>query len=508
MAEHTYAESDLGASRAAPPRSFGGVVRSGAAPEGFDDLERFPEYDFGPLRVRVPAEAQLRMADPDALYSDAAFFVFPDGTVRLSVLAAPREGRLWPERAEEIATMQANLGAGVRAYSGEWGQELQITDDGATNWVIGVDGPRWMLLGRSSCSDGVDGGLVETMRDMIRSSRVFRGNEALPARTPLPLRSPGTFDTEHEATDRTGSTPYTGVITLVLPKIDAPVADDPGDRPRRTGASGAAVPDPRDGAAHHSAATTIWASADRASAHRPTPDPAFASRVPPTSRSDHRATAVGSTRAGAAGQDSHDEVSRARLDSVRHSEPTAPRSRVGLLAAAALVLLAAAAAVVLTERGSPPDTWQRLASPQQVNSTQQPGQTPRDGDPATPTPPRSTAPAPEAAWPLAAGPALGAALPVPAAPSPPPVMTPAKSNPAPGTGAANRLTNAARPTAPDTTWTSVPPVTGPSRSEPARQTASKDQTRRSKSRPTRNDRTQGDGLIGALSNDVLGVGPG
>lgn len=193
---------------------------------------RYPDHhiecDFGPLRVRVPTAAWPRMSDPDDRYSDAVFFDLPHGTVRLSVLAAPRAGGLWLERAEEIAAERARAGELVYAYGGEWGPELRITDATTTNWVIGREGPRWMLLGRATCEAGdgsaetgdgrVDGrvdGLADTMRAMMSASVVVRGDEPLPVRTPLPLTDPGASGA-HQPVDAQAS-PYTGAMTLYIP---------------------------------------------------------------------------------------------------------------------------------------------------------------------------------------------------------------------------------------------------------------------------------------------------
>lgn len=538
MAEHAYDEFDLAASRPeAAVRSFGIPVRSDATPESWDDLERYPEYDFGPLRVRVPVEAELRMADSNAMYSDAAYFVFPDGKVRLSVLAAPRGGHLWPQRAEEIATMQANLGADVRAYTGEWGQELQITDDGETNWVIGVDGPRWMLLGRSTCSVGADTDLADTMRDMIRSSVVFRGNEPLPVRTPLPLREPGTFVPEDTAEDRT-ETPYAGVVTLIMPKIEAPVTDAPTTRQANTGAGNGAVAGNGDGLAagpRH----ILDPAAEAQIAPAPVgpavanPDWAIAARAASnsgsagnTAPSDGRSAPVEPAPEARVQPSGDDELGRRRLATVADTDRGAPRSRGGLLGAAALVLVVAVAGLVFALRGSTPGTPEpSLASPQQVNEKQS---YPDDAYAATPKAPKvvTQAPVPQAAPPLAAGPALKGAAPVPGVPGAKPVAprvaAPVRSNPAPANAAARPLPNAstsanssaaARKPATSTSRSTAPAAAGPA---PSRQAASDDYTDsqprdsrlRSRGNNGRDNRGEDDGPLGALSDDVLHVVPG
>jgi len=504
MAEHAYDEFDLAASRPeAAVRSFGTPVRSEATPESWDDLERYPEYDFGPLRVRVPAEAQLRMADPDQMYSDAAFFVFPDGKIRLSVVAAPKGGRLWPERAEEIATAQANLGADVRCYTGEWGQELQITDDGETNWVIGVDGPRWMLLGRSTCPAGAENDLSHTMRDMIRSSVVFRGNEPLPVRTPLPLREPGTFEAGEPVEDRADG-PYGGVVTLILPKVEAPVAADPGDPSTPAPAAPVANPD--------------WATAARAASGSQAVDP----------HTDHEPSPAEPVREAPASDHGGDELQRRRL--AADTAVAAPRRRGGLLSAAALVALVAIvglAGLVMALHGSDSSAAEpSIASPQPVNERLTPKQAyPDDAYPGTANAPKvlPQAPAPKAAPPLAAGPALKGAAPVPGAPAARPatprVAAPVRSNAVPANGAARAPAGAATyagaartPATGPSRATPAPAVVEPARPDPAHQAASDDYSdghprgSRSRGRGGRGDGA--DGPVGALSNDLLGVVPG
>lgn len=221
MSEQPLDEVELASIRPSKRvQRLGGRRIAGVPPEV--DLSWCDEVDFGPLRVKVPPEAQLRMSREDEVYSDAVFFDFPDGKIRLSVLAAPRSGRLWPERAEEIATSQARLGAQVSSVWGQWGRELHIADNGERNWVIGVDGSRCMLLGRATWPADNDPDLVETMRAMVRSSVVVRGTDPLPVRAPLALRRPGAV--EDEATER--ESPYSVPVQLVPASSVTTAADE------------------------------------------------------------------------------------------------------------------------------------------------------------------------------------------------------------------------------------------------------------------------------------------
>ena len=187
--------------------------RLSAAPEpvGRTDLTGHTVLDLGSLRVPMPVGARPRMVDEEGHASDAVFVTLPSGRVRLSVLAVPRNTRLWPDLSEEIAAAQSTAGAEVTSECGEWGSELRIAGDGELNRVIGLDGPRWMLLGRATWPADAGSGPAETMREMMRGSVVVRGEDAVPARAPLPLTS--AVQSAEETSAQTG--PYHSVVQLV-----------------------------------------------------------------------------------------------------------------------------------------------------------------------------------------------------------------------------------------------------------------------------------------------------
>lgn len=205
-----------------PVRAFGRTGTAEASPDS-DPCATYPELDFGPLRVRVPPQASVRMSLEDEIYSGAVFFDFPSGSVRLSLFAVPQSGKLWPERAEEIAVAQSNIGAAVSSVWGVWGRELHIVHNAEYNWVIGLDGSRWMLLGRATWTDEAGWELVEVMRSMIQHSVVDRGDQPLPVRAALPLHRPG-FSPEDEDNDR--ATPYSVVMTLLQPPSEEALPED------------------------------------------------------------------------------------------------------------------------------------------------------------------------------------------------------------------------------------------------------------------------------------------
>jgi Protein of unknown function (DUF3710) len=160
--------------------------------------------DFGPLRFRIPDEARLRAENTAGTVARTVHLLVPTGHVDLSVLAAPRSSPLWPEIAEEVATVQGNSGAQVRSEPGEWGPEVLAVSDDELSWFIGVDGPRWMLYGVATGPAAGSAELGATLREIIRGSVVRRGVEPLPVKTPLALTPPAQ---RRQAAEETGEHP-------------------------------------------------------------------------------------------------------------------------------------------------------------------------------------------------------------------------------------------------------------------------------------------------------------
>jgi len=167
--------------------------RGGAGPFDVDDPDGFDiegGLDFGSLRVPMPARAQLQVEHGSGELLRAVHVLVPAGRVSLSALAAPRSSPLWRDLAEEIAGSLAKDGARVWAEWGSWGREVLAGSKGALSRFIGVDGPRWMLYGVATGPAEDAAELVDTLREMIRSTVVTRGPDPLPVKTVLPLRLP------------------------------------------------------------------------------------------------------------------------------------------------------------------------------------------------------------------------------------------------------------------------------------------------------------------------------
>jgi hypothetical protein len=63
---------------------------------------------------------------------------------------------------------------------------------------IGVDGPRWFLRGVLSGPAAIDEGAAETLFDVVRSTVVVRGDEAMAPRELLSLKLPEQPETADE----------------------------------------------------------------------------------------------------------------------------------------------------------------------------------------------------------------------------------------------------------------------------------------------------------------------
>lgn len=146
--------------------------------------------DFGSLRIPIPARAQLQVEKGSGELLRAVHVLVPSGRVSLSALAAPRSNPLWRGLSGEIADSLSVDGARVRTQWGEWGREVEAGSNGALSRFIGVDGPRWMLYGVAT--GPADGALelAEVLREMMRKTVVYRGQDPLPVKTVLPLRLP------------------------------------------------------------------------------------------------------------------------------------------------------------------------------------------------------------------------------------------------------------------------------------------------------------------------------
>ncbi|WP_020145518.1 DUF3710 domain-containing protein [Terracoccus sp. 273MFTsu3.1] len=125
--------------------------------------------------------------------------VIGESAVQLQAFAAPRTEGVWIDIRNEIAASIVDAGGTAEVVTGEFGEELltrmpQAGPDGRTVFMparfVGVDGPRWFLRAVVSGRAAIEPAAAEAVHDVIRTTVIDRGEEAMPPRELLPLRLP------------------------------------------------------------------------------------------------------------------------------------------------------------------------------------------------------------------------------------------------------------------------------------------------------------------------------
>ena len=125
--------------------------------------------------------------------------VIGDSAVQLQAFAAPRTEGVWIDIRNEIAASIVDSGGTAEVLTGEFGEELltrmpQAGPDGRTVFMparfVGIDGPRWFLRAVVSGRAAIEPEAAEAVHDVIRTTVIDRGDEAMPPRELLPLRLP------------------------------------------------------------------------------------------------------------------------------------------------------------------------------------------------------------------------------------------------------------------------------------------------------------------------------
>jgi Protein of unknown function (DUF3710) len=187
--------------------------RVGAHAKGPYDITEAPRgvqrLDLGSLQIPAVEGVEVRVqADPDGTIQQVVL-VHGQNALQLGVFAAPRSEGIWDEVRDEIRQSLIADGARPSEISGEYGQELLArlrSPDGPTDLrFVGVDGPRWMVRGvfqgRAAVDPSAAGPLLECLHELV----VDRGQEAKPAREPLPLRLPREMAEQAEQAPQPGT---------------------------------------------------------------------------------------------------------------------------------------------------------------------------------------------------------------------------------------------------------------------------------------------------------------
>ncbi|MBA2952442.1 DUF3710 domain-containing protein [Nocardioides sp. MAH-18] len=172
------------------------------------DVDDFPgslddgreRVDLGALVLTVTAGLDVRLQVDEATERVQSVLVAgPEGAVELRVFAAPRHGDLWGDVRPRIASEYAQRGGTATEHDGRYGRELLCqltvrTEDGRTatqpSRVVGINGPRWMLRATLLGRPAVEPHTAGPWDDVIASTVVRRGAQAMPVGSELPLTLP------------------------------------------------------------------------------------------------------------------------------------------------------------------------------------------------------------------------------------------------------------------------------------------------------------------------------
>ena len=152
--------------------------------------------------------------------------VIGESAVQLQAFAAPRTEGVWIDIRNEIAASIVDSGGTAEVVTGEFGEELltrmpQAGPDGRTVFMparfVGIDGPRWFLRAVVSGRAAIEPDAAEEVHDVIRTTVIDRGDEAMPPRELLPLRLP---EVPAEAAQAAEPTEATGPTEQGAPRLD------------------------------------------------------------------------------------------------------------------------------------------------------------------------------------------------------------------------------------------------------------------------------------------------
>jgi len=176
------------------PAAVGAAGRGFGPYDASDEPPEVPHLDLGALRIPAVEGVEVRMQAANDGTISQVVLVHETSVLQLAVIAAPRSDGVWDELRSEIRQQLFAEGAAAEEVDGVYGTELRArvrTPDGLTDLrFVGVDGPRWMVQAVFQGTVVADPDAAQPLINCLRGLVVHRGHEAMPVRTPLPLRLP------------------------------------------------------------------------------------------------------------------------------------------------------------------------------------------------------------------------------------------------------------------------------------------------------------------------------
>jgi hypothetical protein len=129
----------------------------------------------------------------------------PDGKLQVRALAAPKSGGLWDDERAGIIETITKAGGQASEVDGPFGPEVQVLEmvpvagegeagQGLTEpqpaRFVGVDGPRWLLVGKISGPAAASPELIRPLEEVFADIVVVRGDHPAAPRDLLDILLP------------------------------------------------------------------------------------------------------------------------------------------------------------------------------------------------------------------------------------------------------------------------------------------------------------------------------
>ncbi len=199
--EVTDLDSDVAADEVVPDETAGTVTPGAEGPLDRSAVDDDSDYlNLGPIWIKGIQGMELRLeVNEQEQHITGLTAVLGESAVQLQAFAAPRTEGVWIDIRNEIAKSITDAGGTAEVVTGPFGEELQTRmpqsgPDGRTVFMparfVGIDGPRWFLRAVVSGRAAIDPAAAGPVHELIRTTVIDRGGEAMPPRELLPLRLP------------------------------------------------------------------------------------------------------------------------------------------------------------------------------------------------------------------------------------------------------------------------------------------------------------------------------
>lgn len=165
-----------------------------------EDAGQANRIDLGSLRIPVIDGMQVQLEAQEENGSILAVsLIHKGGALRVQAMAAPKTEGLWAQVRKQVSTSVTAAGGTAKEIFTDMGYGLsaaiphKIDDDHVTvqnHEYMGVDGPRWFLMGIIAQTDGVPEEVRTELVEIFRGIIVNRGDGPMPPGQVLELTPP------------------------------------------------------------------------------------------------------------------------------------------------------------------------------------------------------------------------------------------------------------------------------------------------------------------------------